>query len=79
MAVLYRPRFDPSRVYYGTDTRALELLIGAALAMVWPSRRLSAAIAAQARRTIDGAGRRRPGGDRADVLAHRPLLGEESP
>ena len=40
MAVLYHPSLDPSRVYYGTDTRALELLVGAALAMVWPSRRL---------------------------------------
>ncbi len=35
MAVLYRPGIDPSRVYYGTDTRAAELLIGAALAFVW--------------------------------------------
>ena len=43
MAVLYHPSLDPSRVYYGTDTRALELLVGAALAMVWPSRRLHAA------------------------------------
>ncbi len=40
MAVLYHPSLDPSRVYYGTDTRACELLAGAALAMVWPSRRL---------------------------------------
>src|SRR6201996_9577747 len=39
MAVLYHPGFDPSRVYDGTDTRAFGLLIGAALAMVWPSRR----------------------------------------
>lgn len=56
MAILYTPSLDPSRVYYGTDTRALELLVGAALAMVWPSRRLSARIAPQARRTIDAAG-----------------------
>ncbi len=56
MAVLYTPSVDPSRVYYGTDTRALELLIGATLAMVWPSRRLSPRIAPQARRLIDGAG-----------------------
>ncbi len=56
MAVLYHPSLDPSRVYYGTDTRALELLIGAALAMVWPSRRLHARIAPQARRMIEGAG-----------------------
>jgi peptidoglycan/LPS O-acetylase OafA/YrhL len=31
MAVLYEPA-DPSRVYYGTDTRAQQLLVGAALA-----------------------------------------------
>jgi peptidoglycan/LPS O-acetylase OafA/YrhL len=56
MAILYTPSLDPSRVYYGTDTRALELLVGAALAMVWPSRRLQARITPQARRTIDAAG-----------------------
>jgi peptidoglycan/LPS O-acetylase OafA/YrhL len=56
MAILYSPSLDPSRVYYGTDTRALELLAGAALAMVWPSRRLQAGISPQARRTIDVAG-----------------------
>jgi peptidoglycan/LPS O-acetylase OafA/YrhL len=56
MAVLYHPSLDPSRVYYGTDTRACELLVGAALAMVWPSRRLRAGIAPGARRVLDGAG-----------------------
>src|SRR3954464_4268744 len=35
MAILYRPDVDPSRVYYGTDTRATGLMIGAALAFVW--------------------------------------------
>jgi peptidoglycan/LPS O-acetylase OafA/YrhL/lysophospholipase L1-like esterase len=39
MLALYHPGFDPTRVYEGTDTRASGLLIGAALAMVWPSRR----------------------------------------
>jgi peptidoglycan/LPS O-acetylase OafA/YrhL len=34
MAALYRPGADPSRVYYGTDTRATGLLLGAALAMI---------------------------------------------
>jgi peptidoglycan/LPS O-acetylase OafA/YrhL len=34
MALLYRPDLDPSRLYYGTDTRAAGLLIGAALAFV---------------------------------------------
>jgi len=56
MAILYSPSLDPSRVYYGTDTRALELLAGAALAMLWPSRLLHTRIAPQARRTIEAAG-----------------------
>jgi peptidoglycan/LPS O-acetylase OafA/YrhL len=56
MAVLYRRGLDPSRVYYGTDTRALELLAGAALAMVWPSRRLRPDIKVGARRIVDAGG-----------------------
>jgi peptidoglycan/LPS O-acetylase OafA/YrhL len=56
MAVLYHPSLDPSRVYYGTDTRASELLFGAALAMVWPSRRLRRGISVGARNTLDGLG-----------------------
>lgn len=36
MAVLYHPEADPSRVYFGTDTRAAGLLIGAALALLAP-------------------------------------------
>ncbi len=35
MAILYRPEVDPSRVYFGTDTRATGLLLGAALAFLW--------------------------------------------
>jgi peptidoglycan/LPS O-acetylase OafA/YrhL len=56
MAVLYHPSLDPSRVYYGTDTRAAGLLFGAALAMVWPSRRLNKRITPQARQVLDGMG-----------------------
>lgn len=41
MAILYSPDMDPSRVYYGTDTRAFALLIGCSLAFVWPMQRLS--------------------------------------
>jgi peptidoglycan/LPS O-acetylase OafA/YrhL/lysophospholipase L1-like esterase len=40
MAILYQPYTDPSRVYYGTDTRAAALLLGAALAFVWAPWRL---------------------------------------
>ncbi len=39
MWLLYNPGGDPSRVYYGTDTRAFTLLIGALLAFSWPSAR----------------------------------------
>lgn len=34
MALLYNPAADPSRVYYGTDTRAFSLLVGAWLAFI---------------------------------------------
>ena len=49
MWLLYSPLEDPTRVYYGTDTRAAGLLIGAALAFVWSPWRLR-------RRTGRGAG-----------------------
>lgn len=38
MAAIHSPLADPSRVYYGTDTRASGLLLGAALALVWDPR-----------------------------------------
>ncbi len=37
MAVLYDPATDASRVYYGTDTRLSGLLLGVALAALWPA------------------------------------------
>ncbi|MBV6715140.1 acyltransferase family protein [Paenibacillus chitinolyticus] len=53
MALLYVPGTDPSRVYYGTDTRAFAILIGAALAVVWPSWRLTDRISSGARSLLD--------------------------
>jgi len=38
MALLYHPGTDPSRLYYGTDTRAQALLLGGALAFVLADR-----------------------------------------
>lgn len=35
MALIFEPGLDPSRVYYGTDTRIAVILAGAALAFVW--------------------------------------------
>ena len=37
MALLFDPMGDTARVYYGADTRAAELLVGAALAIMLPS------------------------------------------
>ena len=42
MAILYVPGADPSRSYYGTDTRAMSLLLGCWLAIVWPMGRMGA-------------------------------------
>jgi peptidoglycan/LPS O-acetylase OafA/YrhL len=56
MWVLYQPGVDPTRVYEGTDTRVFGLLIGAALALVWPSRALSASLATRWRVLLDGVG-----------------------
>jgi peptidoglycan/LPS O-acetylase OafA/YrhL len=55
MGLLYHPGLDPTRVYEGTDTRAFGLLVGAALAMVWPSDAIPAAAARpRIRDLIDG-------------------------
>ena len=56
MALIYQPGTDPSRVYYGTDTRAFALLLGAALALVWPSRKLSVELSSRNRFSLDVAG-----------------------
>ncbi|MGI8713107.1 MAG: acyltransferase family protein [Solirubrobacteraceae bacterium] len=56
MVILYHPGFDSTRVYDGSDTRAFGLLIGAALAMVWPSRSLTARVSARAAKIVDGLG-----------------------
>jgi peptidoglycan/LPS O-acetylase OafA/YrhL len=55
MAAVYVPGSDPSFVYYGTDTHASGLLIGAALALTWPLARVAAA-SARAARALDVAG-----------------------
>jgi peptidoglycan/LPS O-acetylase OafA/YrhL len=56
MALLYHPGFDQTRIYEGTDTRAFGLLIGAALAFVWPSRKLRASMSKVSTRCLDGVG-----------------------
>ena len=55
MALQYTPGGDPSGVYYGTDTHASALLIGAALALACPLAFLASLPAAQTKR-LDAAG-----------------------
>ncbi|WP_259335312.1 acyltransferase family protein [Bombilactobacillus bombi] len=40
MALLYNPKVDPSRVYYGTDTRIFSIFLGCLLAFIWPTNHL---------------------------------------
>jgi hypothetical protein len=54
MALQYTPGSDPSAVYYGTDTHASALLIGAALAMACPLAALASATPARTRRLDAG-------------------------
>ncbi len=56
---------DPSRVYFGTDSHAMGLLIGAALAAVWRPGRMSTHVSPTARRLLNLTG----------VLALAGLLG----
>ncbi|MFD0587240.1 acyltransferase family protein [Paenibacillus sp. GCM10027627] len=53
MAVMYVPGTDPSRVYYGTDTRAFGILFGTILAIVWPSWRMNDKVSLTARTILD--------------------------
>lgn len=56
MAWLYRPGADPSRIYYGTDTRAGGVLIGAALALVWTPLDNTTGLGRRAAWLLDSAG-----------------------
>ena len=53
---------DPSRVYFGTDTRIFTMLIGAALALVWSPSKLNAKIPREGRLLLDGIGAAALGG-----------------
>ena len=56
MAVLFKPFEDPSRVYYGTDTRAAGILIGVALAMWWMPWRLPQSVSSRTRGLLSVSG-----------------------
>ncbi|MDT2974805.1 acyltransferase family protein [Enterococcus casseliflavus] len=55
-AVLYTPGADPTRVYYGTDTRLFSVWMGSALAFIWPTTHLKKNIPVKAKRILDLSG-----------------------
>ncbi|MGN6791681.1 MAG: acyltransferase family protein [Streptosporangiaceae bacterium] len=55
MLAIYNPGADPSLVYYGTDTHASALMIGAALAITWPLAK-TAATTGRSRQVLDTLG-----------------------
>ncbi|GBG94096.1 acyltransferase [Ligilactobacillus salitolerans] len=56
MIILFSPNQDPSRIYYGTDTRIFSILLGAALAFLWPSTKLKKNLQSGPRLFLDGLG-----------------------
>jgi peptidoglycan/LPS O-acetylase OafA/YrhL len=56
MAILFSPNADPSRVYYGTDTRIFSILIGVAFAFIMPSNRMKHELVPKAKRTLNQIG-----------------------
>ncbi|MEN9936172.1 MAG: hypothetical protein RLZZ387_2751 [Chloroflexota bacterium] len=75
MAALYDPGADPSRIYYGTDTRASALLLGAALAMVWVPGRVPAAGSRRVGALLDAVG----GVALLGIVAAYAMLHEQHP
>lgn len=53
MGILYTPGTDPTRVYYGTDTRIFAIWMGSSLAFIWPSTRLKETIPKQAQQVLN--------------------------
>jgi peptidoglycan/LPS O-acetylase OafA/YrhL/CubicO group peptidase (beta-lactamase class C family) len=75
MALLHDPGADPSRIYYGTDTRAGGILLGVALAFVWAPGRAPALASRRAGAALDAAGLVALGG----LLVAYAALGEVHP
>ncbi|MFD1454300.1 acyltransferase family protein [Levilactobacillus lanxiensis] len=55
MAVLYDPA-NTNRVYYGTDTRMFAILVGTAMAFLWPAHKLNENVTTAHRVILDVAG-----------------------
>lgn len=56
MGVLYVGVASTNRVYYGTDTRMFAILLGVALAFLWPATKLKTELPVKAKHLLDGTG-----------------------
>jgi peptidoglycan/LPS O-acetylase OafA/YrhL len=56
MGILYAGPDNTNRVYYGTDTRMFAILLGVALAFIWPATKLKAKLPQRERYLINGVG-----------------------
>ncbi|MFC6253498.1 acyltransferase family protein [Secundilactobacillus hailunensis] len=56
MSYLYTGTAMTNRVYYGTDTRMFAILLGVALAFVWPATKLRSELNSRAKWLLNGAG-----------------------
>ncbi|WP_025728278.1 acyltransferase family protein [Atopobacter phocae] len=54
MGIWFQPGIDPTRVYYGTDTRAFSFLMGVLLAYLWPYNRLREDITTKQAQVLNG-------------------------
>lgn len=75
MAGLFTPFDDPSRIYYGTDTRAAGMLVGVALALWWMPWRFTSIVSSRYKAVLTGAGT----GALLGLIAILALLNEFSP
>lgn len=53
MMMVYEPHLDPSRVYYGTDTRLFSLLIGSSFALLLPRQPLTSHVDKSGRQALE--------------------------
>lgn len=75
MAGLFTPFDDPSRIYYGTDTRAAGILIGVALALWWMPWRFTSIVSSRYKAVLTGVGT----GALLGLIVILALLNEFSP
>lgn len=53
MAILFDQHANINRIYYGTDTRLFSILLGSALAIIWPSNHLNPNVGKNGKRLLN--------------------------